>query len=302
MHIQRRVAFTLVELLVVIAIIGILIAMLLPSINAARESARRTACGNNLHQLITALDIYENQMGKYPAGRDGCDGITTGPCKQSDDDHRVSTSAFVRLLPFLEQQPLFDTCTEVFPASQPNRPFYTVSAQLKNTRLGTLICPSDTTQPFYPGTNDALASYVMVHGDIGPDAGISGEMKVFNTGMFAYMIERTRGECIDGASNTMFVGESYDGHIANRPNRWFIGQRHEDTLRSTTNPINTPPGQGLTTSPYGTPLDGSMGSRHPGGAQFAFGDSHAIFLRDSIDLNTYRALSTRAGGETTNLD
>ena len=299
--IYRR-GFTLVELLVVIAIIGLLIAMLLPSINAARESGRRTACANNLHQLITALDVYENQKGKYPAGRDGCDGITTGPCNRPDNDHRVGTSAFVRLLPFLEQQPLFDSCTEVFPASDPTRPFYQVSAAVESTRMGTLICASDTTQPYYPGSTDALASYAMVHGDMGPDHGISGNMKVYNTGMFAYMIEHTRGECIDGTSNTMFVGEIYDGHHQSRPNRWYIGSRHENTLRTTVNPINTPPGQGITTSPYGIPLDGSMGSRHPNGAQFAFGDSHVKFLRETIDLDTYKALSTRAGSETTNVE
>ncbi len=302
MHAHHRAGFNLVELLVVIAIIGLLIALLLPSVNAARESGRRAACGNNLHQLITALDVFENQFNHYPAGRDGCDGITTGPCNAAGNDHRVGTSAFVRLLPFLEQQPLFDTCIEVFPASVTMRPFYRVSAQLQSTRLGSLVCPSDTAPPYYPGTQNALASYVMVHGKVGPDDGISGNMKVFNTGMFSYMIQRTRGECTDGTSNTMFVGETYDGHEQSRPNRWYVGARHEDTLRSTVNPINTPAGQGITTSPYGIPLDGSMGSRHPRGAQFAFGDSHVKFLRDTIDLNTYRAMSTRAGGEPTNLE
>ncbi len=147
MHAHHRAGFNLVELLVVIAIIGLLIALLLPSVNAARESGRRAACGNNLHQLITALDVFENQFNHYPAGRDGCDGITTGPCNAAGNDHRVGTSAFVRLLPFLEQQPLFDTCIEVFPASVTMRPFYRVSAQLQSTRLGSLVCPSDTAPP-----------------------------------------------------------------------------------------------------------------------------------------------------------
>ncbi len=76
----RRTGFTLVELLVVIAIIGILVALLLPAVQAAREAARRTQCNNQLKQIGLALDLYEGSYKLYPPGRVGCDGITTGPC------------------------------------------------------------------------------------------------------------------------------------------------------------------------------------------------------------------------------
>src|SRR5262245_58301324 len=77
----RRVAFTLVELLVVIAIIGILIVLLLPGVQAARESARRTQCVNNLKQLVLGIENYESTKKTFPPGQNGCDGIRSSTCQ-----------------------------------------------------------------------------------------------------------------------------------------------------------------------------------------------------------------------------
>ena len=102
--------FTLVELLVVIAIIGVLVALLLPAIQAAREAARRAQCVNNEKQIGLALLNYESVVGAFPAGRHGCDGSTENikGCELEATIKRSAMSAFVKILPYLEQQALFD--------------------------------------------------------------------------------------------------------------------------------------------------------------------------------------------------
>src|SRR2546425_6616024 len=97
-----RNAFTLVELLVVIAIIGVLVALLLPAVQMAREAARRMACQNNLHQQGLALHNHENTYGKFPSGGEGTDWSQNPPATAFD-----LHSTFTRLLPYLEQQNAF---------------------------------------------------------------------------------------------------------------------------------------------------------------------------------------------------
>src|ERR1700741_1432270 len=118
---RRRVktAFTLVELLVVIAIIGILVALLLPAIQAAREAARRTQCVNNMKQLSLAFLEYHEDYKKFPAGRKGCDGTIVADLPQCNQANagldfggrnlgQSGYSAFVPILPYIEEQALLD--------------------------------------------------------------------------------------------------------------------------------------------------------------------------------------------------
>src|SRR5690349_19077114 len=105
-----RKAFTLVELLVVIAIIGVLIALLLPAVQAAREAARRTQCTNNLKQTALALANFEGAKKQFPPGRLGCDS-TSGACAKACMNGTVgqaNTSGFVALLPYLEDGSLYE--------------------------------------------------------------------------------------------------------------------------------------------------------------------------------------------------
>jgi prepilin-type processing-associated H-X9-DG protein len=117
--------------------------------------------------------------------------------------------------------------------------------------------------------------------------------------MFMYKRAFRSRDAIDGTNATMIFGEVRDGHLPEVRNIWTNGSRHE-SLRATLNPPNTPPGAGVSTSPYGVRINGAFHSRHPGGVMFAFLDGHVSFLSDTINLAAYRALSTRDRGEVIN--
>jgi len=306
----RRRAFTLVELLVVIAIIGILVALLLPAVQSAREAARRMECSNNLKQIALALANYESSVGVFPPGRMGCDGWTGDVCAGNTSAQRPGTSGFVMILPQLEQQNLYDQFGfekgAVFPAHPNNSPDGTsdgwrtpeVDAAIK-VRPEMFVCPSDNSKPTFGNTEDATGSYALCQGSRGPTFGIDQvKVKHYNNGMFHYRTTIAQSEVRDGMSNTIFVGETIMNHTSESQNRWTVGARHLSSMRSTDNPLNSPPGQGVVVLDlYGYQANGAFGSRHPGGALFAFGDGHVVFLGENVDLNTYRALSTRDGGE-----
>ncbi|MCA8994528.1 MAG: DUF1559 domain-containing protein [Planctomycetaceae bacterium] len=295
----RRRGFTLIELLVVIAIIAVLIALLLPAVQQAREAARRSQCKNNLKQLGIALANYEETHRIYPPGRLGCDGINTGPCNGNPNYTRVGLSAFPLLLPQLEQAPLYNEFDFMNIAWGPSAGWEPLNQIGVEARPAVFVCPSDVSQRavLSNGLQAATGSYALVHGTMGPSNGISGNMKVFNTGPFNYKTPYRSRDILDGLSSTMFIGEVKDAHTPESYNRWTVSSRHLDCMRTTENPINTPPGTGITTSPYGIALNGAFGSQHVGGAQFLFGDGHVSFLSENLSLTVYRALSTREGGE-----
>jgi prepilin-type N-terminal cleavage/methylation domain-containing protein/prepilin-type processing-associated H-X9-DG protein len=302
---RHRNGFTLVELLVVIAIIGILVALLLPAVQAAREAARRMQCTNNQKQILLAIHNYENQLGLYPPGRMGCDCWDADVCKGNTDAQRPGTSAFAMLLPFVEQQTLYDAYGwqkgAVYPANcyDNTEDGWNVGlAEFLRARPPVYVCPSDDAKKLKDGsTTAATGSYAACHGSNGPPNIDQVRNKHYNTGMFLYRTELSVKDVKDGTSTTFFIGEVVEGHTPNSSNVWLIGSRHTDTLRSTENPLNTRPGTGITTNLYNTQVNGAFGSRHAGGALFGFGDGHVQFISDNISLPLYKALSTRAGGE-----
>jgi prepilin-type N-terminal cleavage/methylation domain-containing protein/prepilin-type processing-associated H-X9-DG protein len=320
--------FTLIELLVVITIIGILIGLLLPAVNQVRETGRRTECVSNLKNIALALINYETQVRSFPTGRIGCDGVNTAPwCakrdpKVEDEKNRFGTSGFVLILPQLDQLPLYqsiDFSKGFWPANAVSgfSDWYQANGMAAQTVLPIMRCPSDdsdeltevvleTESPQTETGPAAVGSYALSMGTLGPSAGISANVKLQNTGMFMYTVPRYAAEMKDGASNIFFVGEVVEGHTPLGSNKWSVAARHDNSLRTTDNPPNTPPGLGIVDNRYkvmwnGKEVElkqnGAFGSRHPGGVNFAFGDGHTEFITENIDLTTYRALSTREGGE-----
>jgi prepilin-type N-terminal cleavage/methylation domain-containing protein/prepilin-type processing-associated H-X9-DG protein len=328
-----RTAFTLVELLVVIAIIGILVALLLPAIQAAREAARRSQCTNNLKQIGLGINNYESANKKFPPGRKGCDGITYSSqprawnpslpnykvdngvsCANDPQSARLGYSTFVFILPFMELKGLYDsfelptlyiTTVIVSPVSR--------NGLAIQSRPGVLVCPSDTSAPTTKlegdstdcaGAGDigaATGSYAVCLGKHGPDSQYpanNSEIKIDNDGPFIYKKQYLRKDIVDGVSHTFFVGECGDGL-----NKWTAGMRYA-TMRTTANPVNSRPTDlsipaWVDRASRFAPADGwrytgAFGSRHMGGANFCFGDGHVTFVTDTIAMDAYQALSTRA--------
>jgi prepilin-type N-terminal cleavage/methylation domain-containing protein len=303
-----RTAFTLVELLVVVAIIGVLVALLLPAVQAAREASRRTNCANHLRQLGLALTVYESAQGRFPAGRVGCDDtgdLMSHPvCRPGlTPEAKTGASGFVNLLPQLEEQALFDRL-DIAHGGLWNRNVNDLywyrdisKCQAIKERVATYVCPSDHVKiisDVYAPVQAATGSYAFVHGSLGPDAP-SHVAKFDNTGMFLYVTQRTTRQLKDGLSKTIAVGEVLLADTWESSNTWTYSLVHADCMRSTRNPLNTLPGSGIVANRQ----NGAFGSHHPSGAQFVFADSHVLFVGDDIDSVPYVAYSTVRGGEST---
>src|SRR6478752_6965743 len=151
-----RRAFTLVELLVVIAIIGVLVALLLPAVQAAREAARRTQCGNNLKQLGIAMHNYHDVAGRLPCNINRVV-INLGTGGQLTND-RNQASHLVNLLPYIEQRSLYDQIN--FSLHDPAFGNQIVAGQsLSTTSIKAYVCPDSNHQRANPATRIAFTSY-----------------------------------------------------------------------------------------------------------------------------------------------
>lgn len=184
----------------------------------------------------------------------------------------------------------------------------TAALDFLRTRPPFYVCPSDLAEPQVEGVeyNDieglGTGSYALCMGSNGPKYGILPDVKFENTGLFMYARTFALREVVDGMSRTFVAGETTNGHLKefDTYNIWSQGIRHVTSLRNTENPLNTPPGIGTTRAMKATSTpraNGAFISNHPGGGNFVFGDGHAAFISENIDLETYRALSTRAGQE-----
>ena len=319
--------FTLVELLVVIAIIGILVAMLLPAIQAAREAARRVQCTQNLTQSIIAVHNYEMTFGVYPPGTIE----KQGPIQNHAFGYHHSW--ITQLLPFLEQRNAYQQIDrKVGVYHQNNLPVRRLTIEI-------LLCPSQAATP------GGHSSYAGVHHDT--EAPIDAN----NNGVFFLNSRVGYDDITDGSAHTLFLGEKIiePGDLG-----WMSGTRA--TLRNTGARINTtgisggsfnwgrdaigqemPDGDGgmsmgmsgpeagadalpenspagqekagtskaekreqdvQTPPPPGPVLPvGGFASPHPGGCQFAFGDGRVSYLAVTLDMNVYQQLGHRADGK-----
>jgi prepilin-type N-terminal cleavage/methylation domain-containing protein/prepilin-type processing-associated H-X9-DG protein len=320
---RRTIAFTLVELLVVIAIIGILIALLLPAVQAAREAARRSQCGNNLKQIGLALHNYNVARKTFP------DGIKL-PLTQNGTDCPGNdcrgVSFYMTALPFFEEGIVKEHYVTGVGWFQQDP---AVHKLLDATRISVYLCPTVGAFPesMPEGGNDVCyrRDYFGCTGGKGtkaPDyyAGIRGSV-YFDGVMYANSSMKI-SKITDGTSKTFCVGESIaptkyamgdhedgpTGHGYNSclggPNEWwFGGGGHMDDkttvdyareLRSTKNVLNFFFTNCLADN---QDSDGSFSSQHIGGVQFVYADGHVEFVNENINAAIYRNLSTRAGGD-----
>lgn len=298
--------FTLVELLVVIAIIGILIGILLPAVQSVREAGRRTQCQNNLRQIGLAIANHESTHGKLPPGRIGCDDtgdeMTITDCPQGlSPENKMGASGFVSILPELEQQGLYDQLA-VFVGGLWNRDvhdlgWYDIQSKHDGIKqhLQVYWCPSELSQQlsmvYYPVTA-ATSTYAFCSGTLGPDQP-EYVTKYENNGAFVYRRQLKIRDVRDGLSNTMLVGEVIQVDIYESSNIWNYALANADSLRTTCNPLNTAPGDGITFELQ----NGAFASRHPGGGSFVYGDGTVRFMRDDVHLHIYQSLSTVAAGD-----
>jgi prepilin-type N-terminal cleavage/methylation domain-containing protein/prepilin-type processing-associated H-X9-DG protein len=309
--------FTLVELLVVIAIIGILVGLLLPAVQAAREAARRMQCSNNLKQIGLALHNYESSFKAMPAG---CNGI---PNAAGTNFNGHGWTWHASILPQLEQNNLYNAVQG--PDGMGNELGGTTSGKplvVRDTILKLFWCPSqpDVTPASQKGGyqpsnyNGNMGTRIGNGNDDCICTGVSNLQQMMSNpwgcmngdGIF-YVRSRTRfADVIDGLANTIFVSEVPDsggdaiGQFSAGADRKAMFSGGADS-----NPP-TEMSEFLIAAETNDPINGgaeeAAGSWHPGGAQFLMGDGSVQFLSENMDMATYRALSTRNGGEAVSLN
>jgi len=302
---STRRAFTLVELLVVIAIIGILVALLLPAVQAAREAARRAQCTNNLVQLIIAVHNYDAANRVYPIGTIE----PSGPIQNVPQGYHHNWIS--QLLPYVEQRVAYNHIDRDVGVYHPN------NAAVRDLSLNVLRCPTSRSG------GSGFSNYAGVHHDV------EAPIDEGNHGVFILNTPVRYVDVSDGASQTLFIGEklALAGDLG-----WLSGTRA--TLRNTGTPINAildlgsqlrranvPAGRGrgevgkdapaadssnaaaadqpaiVNGKPTNPTAVGGFASEHPAGANFAFGDGNVRFVTETIDRQVFQQLGHRADGQ-----
>lgn len=220
-----RKGFTLVELLVVIAIIGILVGLLLPAVQQAREAARRMSCSNNIGQVGLAVLLYESTYFKFPTNAQGTGEWFSDP--QTTNTGRLGAN--VAILPFLEQNNLYNEIMSenilsngtVVPVSGP-APWNNHGGRYLPWRrqVKTFRCPSDGNSPI-SANNFARTNYAYCYGDTLEGLTWAGQQNG-TRGMFQSRYNRTLADCTDGLSNTIMLGEIATAGRDRRVQGWMV--------------------------------------------------------------------------------
>lgn len=301
-HVPRPAAwrrgFTLVELLVSIAIIGLLIALLIPAVQASREAARRSQCVNNLRQIGIAMADYHDRSMGLPSGY-------ISNYDAAGDDTGPGWGWAALMLPELEQTPAYTTISFTRSIEDP------LNAGVRLLDFPVFLCPSDSAAVDWwawnrdPVTGDPIAklcqvgpsNYVAMYGDTEP--GVDGDGLFFRNSHVSFRA------ITDGASQTIAVGErahdfgeatwagSVTGAILFPSDMNTIGAYKAE---NSSGMVLGHAGEGFGPGDPNADVN-QFYSHHGRGVQFLFADGHVRFLSTDIDYRSYLAFSTRAGGE-----
>jgi prepilin-type N-terminal cleavage/methylation domain-containing protein/prepilin-type processing-associated H-X9-DG protein len=333
---MKRPGFTLVELLVVIAIIGILVALLLPAIQAAREAARRSECTNNMKQLGIALHNFESSNGQFPPA-----GKSYGWCKYDrigrtiymNDPITLNVSGLMLLMPFMDQGAIFDqydadssstTLNRCLSTSRTNGPLVgdpiaSGNGELATTVISNLLCPSDSGEQMLPD-NDV---YGIANG-----AGLSPAKTNYDFAveywqwrcnawaltpletrrMFGENSDTRIAQVTDGLSNTIAFGETTLDNVNGRCPAWAyrgwvqVGVDPAQGINIWTSPWTYPPNADPNRA---RPTPGRVGSwswpgsLHPSGCNFTYGDGSVHFVNEDTPRVIMQSLAMMADGQLT---
>ena len=313
---QRRNAFNLVELLVVIAVVGMLVALLLPAVQAARESGRRAQCKNNLHQIGVAMLSFHDSKNHFPAAYLSQPGGAMGPTNPDTGDAGPGWTCLFEILPYLEGTNARDAFDLKLPCWSPG------NAQAALQVIPTYLCPSVSDHSTRYAVRDKTGSTLaeLARGHYVANAGrpevweepAANLTKVADGPLFRNSRIRIK-DITDGTSHTVFMGEQTPLHS---DSTWVGIVPGSLTFPSVNFPavspdaaapqINVHSGPGgadeslIIIHPPNSPLGfvDEMYSEHSGGANVLFGDGSVRFIDEMIDPMTWAAMATRAGAET----
>ena len=286
--------FTLVELLVVIAIIGILIALLLPAVQAAREAARRMQCANNFKQVGLAMHNYHAAHNCFPPG------MYAIPKPPNPSNFYYSWGAYI--LPFMERQDLYDNIDFTATWSYFDNTGTCRNREITNTKVAGFLCASDpqggegihvwSGSP--PNTPECAMTNMCGVSDSVDWADANGNPKNFpeNDGVMGTNDNCSIGDITDGTTKTLMIGEVTGGKPGSFLGEFRAAWNINDTSQGVNGPYTIPGG-------YMGTFNGTTGfsSFHPNGCHFTMADGSVQFLLGDIAQIVLHELTTRNGGE-----
>jgi len=312
---RNRYGYTLIELLVVLAVIGVLAALLLPAVQAAREAARKIQCSSNMKQIALAMHAYQTSNGTFPPGYLSLAlGLVQGdqghPGARTGDDLGPGWSGHTLVLPFTEKAPLYNSANINLTVD------YAENRTVRVTSVKSFLCPSDGQLPAVVDIPDsqsnyvlcqmATTNYVMSIGTVRPTC---RKCRDSYDGVFGRNSAMGPANILDGLSNTFGGGERafkwsspaliavepFSKIIDNSiPGKWALGPGYVlgTTFKEGFN-IETEALDDVTAET--ATFAEAFGSLHPGGAYFWFCDGSVRFIRDTTDIRVLWDYATRAG-------
>ena len=297
-----RKAFTLIELLVVIAIIAVLISLLLPAVQSAREAARRTQCVNNLKQIGLTIHGFHDTNNQFPSSLRPS-GLTNAP--------RIAGQ--LRLLPYMDQKPLFDNYNLQVTWGDP------VNSTLSRTRLSVFTCPSSPAEATRLDGIPEITPWTATAAAITDYSGIANiDTRLYTAGL---LVQSGSGNGIlqKNATVTMAgVRRLANGSLtASRVNGggWvrpasdisFKGSSADGSSVIGPCPLNCTNGDDIGQAAFPHPIYNTEGTSevyafHPGGAGILLGDGSVRFIKESVNIKIFASLITRDGGEVLSAD